>query len=240
MNDTANDPLAMFRAVNVDGTMALARQAAERGVKTFVFVSSIKVNGEEPADGRIYTADDVPQPTDPYGISKWEAENALRALGAETGMAIVIIRPPLVYGPGVKANFASMVQWVQKGIPLPLGDASNRRSLIFVGNLTDLIITAAQDKAAANQIFLASDGTDLSVAELFKAIAKACNRPSRLIPVPAFLMRLALICLGKRQIARRLFSSLQVDIEKTRTRLGWTPPFTVAEGLRKTVEGLDV
>ena len=235
MNDQASDPMAAFRSVNVGGTMALARQAADSGVKTFVFVSSIKVNGEEPPKGKRFTADDVPSASDPYGISKMEAESALFKLAQETGMNVVVIRLPLVYGPGVKANFASMIKWIKKGIPLPLGGASNRRSLVYVGNLTDLIITAAQTPAAANQIFIAGDGTDLSVAELLKAIAKACNRPSRLIYIQSSVMQFALTLIGKKQIAQRLFSPLEVDIEKARKVLNWTPPFSVEDGLTLTV-----
>ena len=235
MNDQASDPMAAFRSVNVGGPMALARQAAVSGVKTFVFVSSIKVNGEVPPKGKKFTADDTPAASDAYGISKMEAEMALLALAKETGMRVVIIRPPLIYGPGVKANFASMVRWVKKGIPLPFGDATNRRSLVYVGNLTDLIITAARNLAAANQIFLAGDGVDFSVAELLRAIAKASNKPSRLLPVPAAIMQFALGLIGKKQIAQRLFSPLEVDIKKTRTVLNWTPPFSVEEGLKRTV-----
>lgn len=235
MNDQAPDPMAAFRSVNVGGTMALARQAADSGVKTFVFVSSIKVNGEVPPEGKKFTADDMPAASDPYGISKMVAEKALLTLAKETGMNVVIIRPPLIYGAGVKANFASMVRWVKKGIPLPLGAAANRRSLVYVGNLTDLIITAARNPVAANQIFLAGDGVDLSVTELLKAIANASNKPSRLIPVPTTIMQFALALIGKKQIAQRLFSPLEVDIEKTRTVLNWTPPFSVEDGLKRTV-----
>ena len=239
MNEPSSDPMAAFRSVNVAGTMALARQAADSGVKTFVFVSSIKVNGEVPPKGKRFTADDVPNASDPYGISKKEAEDALLELAKDSGMNVIIIRPPLVYGPGVKANFASMLRWVKKGIPLPLGGATNRRSLIYVGNLTDLIIHAALNPAAANQIFLAGDGVDLSVAELLKAIATASEKPSRLIPVPSRLMQAALALVGKKAIAQRLFSSLEVDIEKTKTVLNWTPPFSVEEGLKLTVKGIE-
>jgi len=235
MNEKASDPLAAFRSVNVGGTMALARQAAESGVKTFVFISSIKVNGEIPPKGKRFTADDVPTPSDPYGISKMEAETALLDLAKTTDMNVVIIRPPLVYGHGVKANFATVVRWVKKGIPLPLGDSKFPRSLVYVGNLTDLIITAAGNPAAANQIFLAGDDKDLTLVELLNAIAAACNKPIRLYPVPAPLMRFIFNLFGRQLISQRLFMPMELDIEKTKQFLKWTPPFTIEEGLKLTV-----
>lgn len=234
MHERAADPLAEFRRVNVDGTLALARQAAAAGVRRFIFVSSIKVNGEGTAPGRPFAADDVPAPADAYGISKLEAERSLLALAAETGMQIVIIRPVLVYGPGVKANFRSMMSWLNKGVPLPLGAIDNRRSLVALDNLVDLIVTCMNHPAAAGQVFLASDGEDLSTTELLRRMGTALGRPARLLPVPAAWLDGAARLLGKGAITQRLCGSLQVDIEKTRGMLGWTPPVTVDEALRET------
>lgn len=234
MNDNAADPLAEFRSVNVDGTLNLARQAAAAGVKRFIFISSIKVNGEGTMPGKPYTSDDVPAPADPYGISKMEAEQGLRVLASETGMEVVIIRPVLVYGPGVKANFRSMMSWLHKGIPLPLGAISNKRSLVALDNLVDLIVTCIDHPGAANQTFLASDGEDLSTTELLRRMSAALGRPARLLPIPAGLLEFSACILGRRDVAQRLCSSLQVDIRKTCALLEWTPPLTVNAALRKT------
>lgn len=234
MQDFAVDPLAEFRRVNVEGTVNLARQSAASGVKRFIFISSIKVNGEGTRYGEPFTAEDLPQPVDSYGISKHEAEEQLRRLAAETGMEVVIIRPPLVYGPGVKANFLSMMRWLYKGIPLPLGAINNRRSLVALDNLVDLIVTCIDHPAAANQTFLAGDGEDLSTTELLRRMGAALGRPARLIPVPPALLSAGATMLGKRAVAQRLLGSLQVDISKTRALLGWTPPVGVDEALRKT------
>ncbi len=234
MHERAADPLAEFRKVNVDGTLALARQAVAAGVRRFIFVSSIKVNGEGTAPGRPFAADDAPAPADAYGLSKLEAERSLLALAAETGMQIVIIRPVLVYGPGVKANFRSMMSWLNKGVPLPLGAIDNRRSLVALDNLVDLILTCMNHPAAAGQVFLVSDGEDLSTTELLRRMAAAIGRPARLLPVPAAWLDGAARLLGKGAVAQRLCGSLQVDIEKTRRLLGWTPPVTVDEALRET------
>lgn len=233
MNDESTDPLAVFRKVNVGGTLNLARQAAEAGVKRFIFISSIKVNGEETECGKPYAADDTPAPIDPYGISKLEAEQGLLALAAETGMEVTIIRPVLVYGPGVKGNFASMINLVEKGIPLPLGSIHNKRSLVGIDNLVDLIVRCIDHPAAANQVFLAGDGEDLSTTQLLRSVAKAMGRPSRLIPVPAIVLQLGATVLGKKAVAQRLLGSLQVDISKTRHLLDWTPPVSVDEGLKR-------
>lgn len=236
MNETSTDPLTEFRKVNVEGTLNLARQAAEAGVQRFVFISSVKVNGEGTVPGRPYAADAEPQPADPYGVSKHEAEVALRALAAKTGMQVCIIRPVLVYGPGVKANFASMVRWVGRGVPLPLGSVTgNRRSLVALDNLVDLVLTCVDHPQAANQTFLVSDGEDLSTAELLRRIARAQGRASRLLPVPVGLLSLSARLIGKAAVAQRLLGSLQVDITKTRELLGWTPPVSVNEGLRRVV-----
>lgn len=236
MNDSANDPLTEFRKVNVDGTLNLARQAAIAGVKRFIFISSIKVNGELTVLGRPFTADDQPGPVDPYGISKWEAELGLLKLAKETGMEIVIIRPPLVYGPGVKANFQAMMNWIRKGVPLPLGAIHNKRSLLALDNLVDLIITCIKHPAAANQIFLASDGEDLSTTELMKRVGYALGKPARLVSVPASIINIAARLLGKRGVSQRLLGSLQVDVTKTRDLLNWHPPVSVDEALQKTAQ----
>jgi len=235
MNEESSDPLAEFRRVNVEGTLRLARQAAEAGVRRFVFVSSIKVNGEHSQPGHLFTADQIPAPDDPYGISKCEAEAGLRALSLETGMEVVIIRPPLVYGPGVKANFLAMMRWLQWGVPLPLGGLTeNRRSLVFLDNLVDLIVICIDHPAAANQTFLVSDDEDLSTAALLRRMAAALGRPARLIPVPAGLITMGAKLISRPGIAQRLCESLQVDIGKTKALLGWSPPISVDEGLRRT------
>ncbi|HAL39233.1 MAG TPA: NAD-dependent dehydratase [Polaromonas sp.] len=238
MADTAADPLDEFRRVNVQGTLNLARQAAAAGVRRFVFVSSIKVNGEATQPGSPFTADDAPAPLDAYGVSKMEAEQGLREIALQTGMEVVIIRPPLVYGPGVKANFSAMMRWLKRGVPLPLGAIHNQRSLVALDNLVDLIVTCLTHPAAANQTFLVSDGEDVSTTELLRRMGRAMGRPARLIPVPASWLKLAAAMVGKRDVAQRLCGSLQVDIEKTRRLLGWTPPISMDEGLRRAVAGL--
>jgi nucleoside-diphosphate-sugar epimerase len=236
MKEEVTDPLAEYRRVNVDGTLNLARYAVEAGVKRFVFISSIKVNGEQTAPDRPFTCDDTPAPEDPYGISKLEAEQGLQQIALETGMEVVIIRPPLVYGPGVKGNFASMTKLVQKGLPLPFGAIDNRRSLVGLDNLVDLIITCIDHPNAANQVFLVSDGEDLSTSGLLRRVAKAMGKPSRLISVPAGLLQLGATVLGKKAVGQRLLGSLQVDISATQERLDWTPPVSVDEGLRRCFE----
>jgi nucleoside-diphosphate-sugar epimerase len=228
------DSLDEFRKVNVAGTLSLARQAAAAGVKRFIFISSIKVNGEKTEHDKPYTAESVPSPVDPYGISKLEAELGLQALAAETGMEVTIIRPVLVYGPGVKANFRNMMGWLDRRLPLPLGAIRNKRSMIALDNLTDLIVTCVDHPAAANQIFLVSDDEDLSMTELLQRTAKALHKPAFLIPVPPFLLNSAARLLGKPEIAQRLCGSLQVDIEKTKNLLNWVPPISVDAALRKT------
>jgi UDP-glucose 4-epimerase len=232
MNDTESDPLAAFRRVNVDGTLALARQAIAAGVKRFVFISSIKVNGEGTPPGRPYSANDTPQPQDPYGTSKLEAETALQALARDTGLEVVIVRPVLVYGPGVKANFLNMMRWLDRGIPLPFGAIDNRRSLVAVENLVDLVVTCIGHEAAANQVFLVSDGEDLSTTGLLRRMGQALGRPARLLPVPAGLLSAGAKALGKGSLSQRLCGSLQVDISKTRDLLGWRPPIDVDTALR--------
>jgi nucleoside-diphosphate-sugar epimerase len=234
MRDSAADSLTEFRNINVRGTLNLARQAAAAGVTRFIFISSIKVNGECTALGRPYSADDPPAPVDPYGVSKREAEDGLRQLAVETGMEVVIIRPPLVYGPGVKANFLSMMRWLNRGIPLPLGVVHNRRSLVALGNLVNLIVTCIEHPAAANQIFLVSDGEDLSTTELLKRMGRMLGRPARLLPVSPWVLEAGAALLHKRAVLERLCGSLQVDITKTRKRLNWSPPLTVDDALYAT------
>ncbi|WP_339079442.1 SDR family oxidoreductase [Pseudomonas sp. TMP9] len=236
MNDTSSDPLTEFRKVNVDGTLNLARQAVAAGVSRFIFISSIKVNGEGTVLGMPYHADAQPDPMDPYGISKMEAEQGLRVLADETGMQVVIIRPVLVYGPGVKANFLNMMRWLHKGVPLPFGAIHNRRSLVALDNLIDLIVTCIDHPAAANQTFLVSDGEDLSTTELLRRMGTALGKPARLLPVPSRLLEVGAALLGKQALAQRLCGSLQVDISKTRELLNWTPPVSVDEALAKTAE----
>jgi nucleoside-diphosphate-sugar epimerase len=237
MSDKSADPLVEFRQVNVAGTLNLARQAAAAGVRRFVFVSSVKVNGEATLPGQVFTERDTPAPQDPYGQSKHEAELGLRQLAADTGMEVVIIRPPLVYGPGVKANFASLMRAVQRGWPLPLGSVHNQRSLVALDNLVDLIVTCLHHPAAANQTFLASDGQDLSTAELVRSMARAAGVPERLWFVPVWAMQAAAGALGKGAAVQRLCGNLQVDISKARSLLGWVPPVTVTEGLRRAMGG---
>lgn len=232
MRDSATDPLAEFRRVNVAGTERLALAAATAGVRRFVFLSSVKVNGERGG----YNESDPPAPQDAYGISKHEAELGLRVIAAETGMEVVIIRPPLVYGPGVKANFHVLLWAVARGVPLPLGAIHNRRSLVALDNLVDIIVTCIDHPAAANQTFLVSDGEDLSTTELIRHLARAMGRPARLIPVPASVLMAGATLLGKREVAARLCGSLQVDITKARELLGWLPPITMDEGLRRAAE----
>lgn len=233
MNEPAMDPLASFRAVNVGGTLALAKQAASEGVKRFIFISTIKVNGEATVSGEPFQADDLPAPEDAYGLSKLEAEQGLKLLAAETGMEVVIIRPPLVYGRGVKGNFGSMIKLVEKEIPLPFGAIHNKRSLVGIDNLVDLIVRCIDHPAAANQVFLAGDGQDLSTPELVRGLAMAMGKRARLIPVPTGVLQFGATLLGKPVLAHRLLGSLQVDITKTRELLEWQPRHSVEDGLRR-------
>lgn len=237
MREEALDPLDEYRRVNVQGTLNLARQAAAAGVGRFVFISSIKVNGEATAPRRPFTADDAPAPEDAYGLSKAEAEAQLKLLAQETGMEVTIIRPPLIYGPGVKGNFASLISWMRRGLPLPLGGVThNRRSLVSLDNLVNLILVCTGHPKAANQTFLVSDGEDLSTTELLRKVGKALRQPARLLWVPAGLISLMAALLGKKAISERLVGSLQVDIRKTCEMLDWTPSGAVDECLRRAVE----
>ncbi len=235
MNESAADPLAAFRAVNVNATVNLARQAAGAGVRRFIFLSSIKVNGEQTVAGKPFRASDVPHPEDAYGRSKLEAEEALLAIGAETGMEIVIIRPPLVYGPGVKANFASLMKWAGRPFPWPFGAVRNRRSLVFIGNLVDFMLLCARHPSVGNRVFLVSDGEDLSVGQLIAKLSLAEGRKALMLPVPPALLKGLAALLGRRAAAQRLLGSLQVDIGETAAITGWSPPHSVDEGLAETV-----
>ena len=234
MRETDANPIDAFRQTNVVGTLELARQAADSGVKRFVYLSSIKVNGESGT----YTESDSPRPEDAYGISKLEAEEGLRELAARTGMAVVIVRPPLVYGPGVRANFRALTKAIGSGIPLPLGAIHNRRSLIGLDNLVDFILRCVEHPDAANETFMVSDGEDLSTTTLVRRLAHAMGRPARLIPVPVPLLMAAATLLGRRDVARRLVGTLCVDITKARQRLGWVPPISMDEELRRTAASL--
>ena len=233
MHDTEADPLTAFRRANVDGTLHLARSAAAAGCRRFIFVSSVKVNGESSAPGHPYTETMQPAPVDAYGQSKLEAENALFALATETELEVVVIRPPLVYGPGVKANFLAMMRAVYRGIPLPLGLIDNRRSLVAVDNLADLIALCTGHPAAANEVFLAGDGEDVSSTELLRRVGKALGKPARLLPVPVSLIMAVARLLGRKSVANRLCGTLQVDIHKAQNLLGWAPPLSLDEGLRR-------
>jgi nucleoside-diphosphate-sugar epimerase len=234
MHDTAADPLKEFRRANTAGTLNLARQAAAAGVRRFIFLSSVKVNGEFTTPGKPFTASDVLAPDDPYGLSKYEAEQGLKEISVKTGMEIVIIRPPLVYGTGVKGNFLSMMHWLYKGIPLPLGAIHNQRSLVALDNLIDLIKVCIDHPAAANQTFLVSDGEDLSTTELLKRIGTTLGKPARLLPVPVSWLQKMATLLGKGDIALRLLGSLQIDMRKTCELLNWSPPVSVDEALHRT------
>jgi UDP-glucose 4-epimerase len=233
MNETAADALSAYRKVNVEGTLNLAKQAVQAGVKRFIFISSIKVNGEGTVLGYPYHEEQAPAPVDAYGLSKYEAELALQQLAKDTGLEVVIIRPTLIYGPGVKANFKAMVRCLALGIPLPLGGIHNQRSLLALDNLIDLIQVCIAHPAAAQQTFLASDGVDMSTPELLTAMAIALGKPAKLIKLPERLLMTAAKLLGKQAMAQRLCGSLQVDSCKARELLGWQPPISVQEALHK-------
>lgn len=236
MNDSSVDPLADFRKINVDGTVNLARHAVDAGVKRFIYLSSIKVNGEKTVEGKPFRETDSVMPEDAYAISKLEAENCLQKISEETGMEVVVIRPPLVYGAGVKANFAKMLCWLNKGYPLPFGAIHNKRSLVALDNLVSLIIFCIEHPAAANQIFLAGDDEDMSTTELLQRAAQALGRKQILLPVPGAVLKLGFRALGKIELAQRLCDSLQVDISKAKTLLGWKPPVTVEQALKYTAD----
>jgi nucleoside-diphosphate-sugar epimerase len=235
MRDDADNPLEAFRRVNTQGTLRLAGQAVGASVKRLVYLSSIKVNGE--GSDHPYNEANLPEPNDPYAISKWEAEQGLRDIAEQTGLEVVILRPPLVYGPGVKANFLSLMNAVRKGLPLPLGGIDNRRSLIYLGNLVDAIRVCIEHPDAANKTYLVSDGEDISTPELVRKLAACMGCPARLLPVPSWLVSMAGLLTGKREAIARLLGSLTLDSSAIRRELDWTPPFTLNEGLCMTVKG---
>ena len=233
MQDDTVDPLKEYRRVNVDGTEALACAAAKLGVRRMVFVSTVKVNGES-SSGKPFTEGDPPDPQDPYAVSKWEAEEALRSVAAKTGLEIVIVRPPLVYGPGVRANFLRLMTLVERGIPLPLPDTKNRRSLIGVENLADLLTLCASHPGAANETFMVSDSEDVTTRDLIARLARALGRSARFLPISEFAVRLAARLVGKEDAINRLLGSLTVSSHKAGQRLGWKPPVTLDSGLAAT------
>jgi nucleoside-diphosphate-sugar epimerase len=233
MRETASDALAEFRRVNVAGTERLARMAASAGVRRLVYVSSIKVNGEA-TEARPFSASDEPCPLDPYGMSKWEAEQVLAHIGAQSPLEIVIVRPPLVYGPGVRGNFLRLMKLAGLGLPLPLGGARNLRSLVFVRNLADALVTCAVHPHAMGRTFLVSDGEDISTADLFRRLAHFLRRTPRLFSVPDEILSGIASATGRAAELQRLFGSLQVDASPLRRDLGWTPPHTIDEGLAET------
>lgn len=233
MDDRSENPLQEFRKINTEATLNLAKQAAGLGLKRFIFISSIKVNGELTQTNQPFTADDLPNPCDPYAISKHEAEEGLRQIASTTKMEVVVIRPPLIYGPGVKGNFQRLLTWLQKGIPLPLGAITNKRSFVALENLTSLIINCLTNPRAANQVFLVSDGEDLSTTELLRRIGFSINKPVYLLPIPQFLLKYAATLLGKKEVFERLCGSLQVNISKTKELLDWEPEVSVSEALKK-------
>ncbi|MBD9388300.1 NAD-dependent epimerase/dehydratase family protein [Agrobacterium sp. AGB01] len=233
MRETDVDPIKRFREANVLSTINLAKQAAEAGVQRFVFVSSIKVNGECTPAGKPFRATDPRSPLDPYGVSKAEAEEALIELGAKTGMGITIVRPPLVYGPGVKGNFQTLIKWARKGGPSIFSKVDNKRSFISVDNLCDFLITVLDHPNASNSVFLVSDGEDLSTHELLTRLTTELGRTHKSIPLPPFMLRGLGALVGRKDMIARLTENLEIDMSMTRKFLGWAPPFSVGESLRK-------
>ena len=237
MNEESQDPLTEFRKVNTHGTLSLAKQAALAGVNRFIYISSVKVNGESTKESRPFKFDDEHNPLDPYGLSKSEAETGLFELGQKTGMEIVVIRPPLVFGKGVKANFAALLKLVGKGLPLPFRSITqNKRSMVSVYNLVDLINTCIDHPKAANQVFLVSDDNDLSTAEMVALMAKVQGKLNYALPVPVWLFNLAGKLLNKQDVVGRLSGSLQLDIEYTKKTLNWQPPYSVEHGFKLAVK----
>jgi len=235
LKEAALDSLAEFRKVNVEGTLRLDRDAAEAGVKRFIFLSSIGVNGVKTVVDEPFTEMHQPSPHNAYALSKLEAEQGLLKIAAETGLEVVIIRPPLVYGFNAPGNFGSLMRAVQRGWPLPLGSVPNQRSLVALDNLVDFIVTCITHPQAANQTFLVSDGQDLSTTELVRGMAQAAGVPARLLPVPVWALQAGASLLGKGDAVQRLCGNLQVDISKARRLLGWVPPVSVEEGLRRAM-----
>ena len=234
MKESGGNVAALYREANTLGTLRLAQQAATAGVKRFVFVSSVKVNGEERDEA--YSEEDQTNPTGPYATSKRDAELGLWEIADRSGMEVVVIRPPLVYGPGVKANFLSMMRWLYRRVPLPFGAIKNKRSLVAIGNLVDFIATCVDHPAAANETFMISDGEDLSTAELLVRLASALEVKARLIDVPVPVLSLGATMLGQGELLRRLCGSLRVDSTKANRLLQWSPPLTVDEGLKAAAD----
>lgn len=230
-HNKANSTSSDFESINTQGTLRLASQAAEAGVKRFIFISSIGVNGN--ITSRPFSELDIPNPSEPYAESKWRAEQGLWEIQESTGMEIVIIRPPLVYGPNAPGNFATLIRWVDKGIPLPLGSVNNKRSYIAIDNLINFIITCIDHPLAANETFLVADGEDLSTSDLLRKVASAMGRPAHLLPMPEKLLSLGALILGKQDMARSLLGSLQIDISKAKQILSWQPSVSVDEGLKQ-------
>lgn len=239
LQDTSTDPLQAYRRTNVDATRTLARQAADAGARRFIFISTVKVHGESTAHSTAFHAEDPARPQDDYARSKHEAEQVLHGVAVQTGMELVIIRPPLIYGPGVKANFAALLRAVGKGLPLPLGAIDNRRSLVALDNLVDLITHCVDAPAAAGQAFLVSDGEDLSTTSLVQRIATQMGRRPVLWPVPCRLLRPCAYLVGRGAVAQRLCDNLQVDMQSTMAKLDWQPPISVDEGLRRAIVAMD-
>ena len=235
MRDKSKDPIMDFRKVNTEGTLNLARHAASSGVKRFIFLSSLGVNGAETSNNP-FKADDIPQPYSPYTLSKMEAEFGLLEISQTTKMSVVIVRPPLVYGTKAPGNFGLLMRIVKKRIPLPLGAVKNKRSFVFIDNLVDMIICCLSHPNATNQVFLVSDDEDLSTTILLKKMAMAFNKSTLLLPIPKFILYVAARAIGKSKVAQQLLGSLQIDMEKTKSLLEWKPPFSVEEALRKIAE----
>ncbi|PCE67648.1 SDR family oxidoreductase [Salinivibrio sp. YCSC6] len=235
MHENPADVLAAYRSINTEGTRHLAQQAAAGGVKRFVFISSIKVNGESTSPDQPFYAEDKPNPQDPYGISKYEAEQALFEIARQTGLEVVIVRPPLVYGPGVKANFLTMIKWIERRLPLPLGAIHNKRSMIYVDNLAELIMTCCVHPSAVGKVFLASDNEDVSVTRLLQTVAHAMGRRPCLLPIPTWILIYVAKGINRSEVSQRLCGSLQVDINKTMSQLNWRPTYTFEQGINKTV-----
>lgn len=234
MKDATTDPLSEFLKVNLHATVNLAQQAVRAGVKRFVYVSSVKVNGEQTREMKPFVESDNPDPQDPYAISKWRAEQGLHRVAQETGLEVVIVRPPLVYGPGVKGNFAQMLKVLNSGIPLPLSAVNNLRSLIYVENLVDAILACAEQPGAAGKTYLVSDGEDISTPDLLRRLGRAIGHPARLFPLPIWVLRLGGMLLGRSKQVERLVGSLRVDSGRIRRELGWQPPYTLEQGLHAT------
>lgn len=240
MGDKSAATLAAYKTVNLDATTNLARQAAAAGVKRFIFISTIKVNGESTQPSHPFTASDKMMAADAYSQSKADAERALHEIAEASSMEIVIIRPPLVYGPGVKANFESMLRIAKLNLPLPLGAINNRRSMVSLGNLVDLIKTCIHHPNAASQTFLVSDDQDLSTSDLLRTMVQAYGKTPRLIPVPERWLLLLGRITGKQDIVCRLCDSLQVDISHTKSILGWSPPLSVEQSIKSCIAKEDL